>query len=186
MSAADQAVAMRKMLDEELGDSILQRFLELEGEHEALQVRMGQVRSEFDVERAARFALEGKVADMGVQLQEAVEKSQRSLRAENRAVSAQVAAEARADDLQQELDRQARNTPEELKRRTAEAEAEAVRLKEECEKTMEKCKKEVESERAEKTQLALKLRELQAIEAMIGRKNARLRRGRGRKSPRAK
>ncbi|CAE7553957.1 unnamed protein product, partial [Symbiodinium natans] len=133
LSAAAKAVILRKTLDEELGDSILQQLLNLEGDHEALQERLGHVRSQFDLERAARSALEEKLADMGVQLQEAVEKSQRSARAESRAVSARLAAEEKVSELQNELDLQAKNTPEELKRRTLAAEAEVERIRAESE-----------------------------------------------------
>jgi len=173
------------MLDEELGDSILQQLINLEGEHEELQDRLGHVRKEFDLERAARTALEEKLADMSVQLKEALEQSQRAQRSENRAVSARLVAEEKVSELQHELDLQAKNTPEELKRRTLAAEAEAERIKAESEKLVAKHKAKAEEEMAEKTKLVLKLKELEAIEAMIGKKNAKLRRQkRSGKSPR--
>lgn len=184
-SAADQAVILRKMLDEELGDSILQQLISLEGEHEELQDRLAHVRKEFDLERAARTALEEKLADMSLQLKEALEQSQRAQRSENRAVSARLVAEEKVSELQHELDLQAKNTPEELKRRTLAAEAEAERIKAESEKLVAKHKAKAEEEMAEKTKLVLKLKELEAIEAMIGKKNAKLRRQkRSGKSPR--
>ncbi|CAE7281384.1 unnamed protein product [Symbiodinium microadriaticum] len=100
--------------------------------------------------------------------------------------------------------KKAKNTPEELKRRTLAAEAEtaeAERIKAESEvakmittttppnivlvKLVAKHKAKAEEEMAEKTKLVLKLKELEvltfvllweAIEAMIGKKNAKLRR----------
>lgn len=81
-----------------------------------------------------------------------------------------------AQKLREELERQARNSPEVLRRRAAKAEAEMERIREESQKQVEKHKKEVLDERDQKTKYYIKLKELQAMEALIAKKSAKKRR----------
>lgn len=134
---------MRRVLEEELGDSILQQFLNLETEHEVLQARLNEERHELGTERALRSSLEEQLADMQVQLKEAQEHAATMDSAARRAISAKHKEEATVKDLREELERLMRNSPEVLRRRTAQAEAEVERIRAETEKITEKHKKDM-------------------------------------------
>lgn len=167
---------MRRVLEEELGDSILQQFLNLESEHEVLQARLNEERHELGTERALRSSLEEQLADMQLQLKEAQERAASMDSAARRAISAKHKEEATVKELREELERQMRNSPEVLRRRTAKAEAEVERIRAETEKITEKHKKDMLDERDQKTKLFIKLKELQAMEALIAKRNAKNRR----------
>eukprot|EP00913_Durusdinium_trenchii_P035504 g33225.t1 len=67
---------MRRVLEEELGDSILEEYITLESEHEALQGRLQEERQELGVERALRSGLEERfhreqLAELRAELKEA-------------------------------------------------------------------------------------------------------------------
>ena len=49
---------MRRVLEEELGDSILEQFINLEMEHEALQGRLQEELKALGAEQALRHSLE--------------------------------------------------------------------------------------------------------------------------------
>lgn len=176
VSATGRATEMRRVLEEELGDSILQQFLNLETEHEVLQARLNEERHELGTERALRSSLEEQLADMQVRLKEAQEHAATMDSAARRAISAKHKEEATVKDLREELERLMRNSPEVLRRRTAQAEAEVERIRAETEKITEKHKKDMLDERDQKTKLFIKLKELQAMEALIAKKNAKKRR----------
>jgi len=172
---------MRRVLEEELGDSILQQFLDLDSEHEALQARLHEERHELGAERALRSSLEEQLADMQKQLREAEDHANNMDMAARRAISAKHKEEATVKELREELERQMRNSPEVLRRRTAKAEAEVERIRAESEKMVDKHKKDMLEERDQKTKLFIKLKELQAMEALIAKRNAKKRRGKTRK-----
>lgn len=178
LSASGRETEMRRVLEEELGDSILEEYITLESEHEALQGRLQEERQELGVERALRSGLEEQLAELRAELKEANQRAGKMDAAARLAIAGKQREEALVKELRDELERQAKNSPEALRRRTAQAEAEVERVRMESEKMVEKYKKEMLEEREQKTKYFIKLKELQAMEALIAKKNAKKRRSR--------
>ncbi|CAJ1328334.1 unnamed protein product, partial [Effrenium voratum] len=116
LAAAKGAAEMRKVLEEELGDSILEKLLGLEAEHQALQRRLQELRQELQREQSCRRSLEDQLVQMQKQVDEAELRALRSAQLAERSQAAQERAEDAARELAEELERQAKNSPEELRR----------------------------------------------------------------------
>lgn len=180
-AASNTAAYFRQVLDEELGDSALQKCLDLEAAYEALEGKLQVVQRQVDAERTARIEVEELMEQMKETTAKAIEEKEEAMKAKVAAENESSHLEVKLKKATAELQGMAALTPEMLTKKLAEAEEKLVKVEEDYQEQLLKAKLNADELHEVNITQKLKLRELQALEAELEKRRRRKHRKKGKK-----
>lgn len=169
-SASGHAVYFRRVLEEELGDSVLQKLINLEQEHSVLEASHQQLLREVQAERRAFRVLEEEKEKFRLGAEEARLNEERAVSKEMETHDFVLKLQARCRKQEEDLEQLRELTPEALQAKVAEKEEQLAKALSDHEEEEAKMTSDIKDLKGENAGMRLKLKQLEALESKLAKK----------------
>eukprot|EP00930_Biecheleria_cincta_P083024 TRINITY_DN72670_c0_g1_i1.p1 TRINITY_DN72670_c0_g1~~TRINITY_DN72670_c0_g1_i1.p1 ORF type:complete len:306 (+),score=79.67 TRINITY_DN72670_c0_g1_i1:28-918(+) len=169
-SASGHAVYFRRVLEEELGDSVLQKLINLEQEYSALEASHQELLREFQAERGACRILEEEKENLRLAAEEARHNKERAVSKHMAAQSEVLKLQARCRQHEEDLEQLRELTPEALQAKLEEKEEQLAKVMGDAEEKEAKMSSDIKDLKGELLGLRLQLKQLEALESKLVKK----------------